>query len=168
MRLDLSENHLSDLAPLAGLTGLRWLDVSRNRVSNLAPLAGLTGLCSLACDQRRWFFDFEQPGIEPLFGLTRLRSLQCMLPSSPPDTDVVSHLSKLTALTELHLDYAIRHQAIVDDWGDQDFVEIEPQPFDPDTFDCFRKLRMITCPGKLVGIELSAVLKRRRVRPVHF
>jgi Leucine-rich repeat (LRR) protein len=45
--LDLSGTDISDLAPLAGLTGLHVLYLSGTKVSDLAPLAGLTGLQSL-------------------------------------------------------------------------------------------------------------------------
>jgi Leucine-rich repeat (LRR) protein len=45
--LDLSFTKVSDLAPLAGLTGLHTLYLSFTKVSDLAPLAGLTGLHTL-------------------------------------------------------------------------------------------------------------------------
>jgi hypothetical protein len=43
-RLDLSYTRLSDLSPLAGLTGLETLDISLTQVSDLSQLAGVPGL----------------------------------------------------------------------------------------------------------------------------
>ena len=61
----------SDLGPLAGLTGLRSLDLSfSNSVSDLGPLAGLTGLRSLDLS-----FSDGISDLGPLAGLTSLRSL---------------------------------------------------------------------------------------------
>jgi len=45
--LDLSDTDVSDLSPLARLTGLRTLGLYGTKVSDLSPLAGLTGLQSL-------------------------------------------------------------------------------------------------------------------------
>ena len=42
--LYLSDTNISDLSPLAGLTGLQSLYLSRTEVSDLSPLAGLKGL----------------------------------------------------------------------------------------------------------------------------
>ena len=45
--LDLSENDISDLSPLAGLENLTYLELDRNYISDLTPLGGLTGLVHL-------------------------------------------------------------------------------------------------------------------------
>ena len=45
--IELAENEISDLAPLAGLTELQLLSLAGNRVSDLAPLAGLDQLRTL-------------------------------------------------------------------------------------------------------------------------
>nr|WP_252192464.1 leucine-rich repeat domain-containing protein [Pseudoflavonifractor sp. MCC625] len=42
--LDLSENSITDLSPLAGLENLTYLELDRNNITDLAPLSGLTGL----------------------------------------------------------------------------------------------------------------------------
>jgi hypothetical protein len=45
--LNLRGHAVSDLTPLAGLTGLQALDVSSNKISDVTPLAGLTKLVAL-------------------------------------------------------------------------------------------------------------------------
>ena len=40
-RLDLEDNDISDISPLAGLTNLEWLKVARNKISDFSPLDGL-------------------------------------------------------------------------------------------------------------------------------
>ena len=40
-RLDLEDNNISDISPLAGLTNLKWLKVARNKISDFSPLDGL-------------------------------------------------------------------------------------------------------------------------------
>ena len=49
--LDLSGKGLSDLAPLAGLTGAKSLYLNDNPVSNLTPLSGLKGLLTLSLNR---------------------------------------------------------------------------------------------------------------------
>ena len=57
---------MSDLAPLAKLTGLQRLDLDGTGVSDLAPLAKLTGLQRLDLD------DTSVCDLAPLAKLTRL------------------------------------------------------------------------------------------------
>ena len=45
--LDVSHNLLTDLTPLAGLTGLTALYADHNGIVSVAPLADLTGLTTL-------------------------------------------------------------------------------------------------------------------------
>ena len=40
-RVNLEENNIVDISPLAALTNLTWLNVARNQISNLSPLDGL-------------------------------------------------------------------------------------------------------------------------------
>ena len=49
--LNLSVTDLTDLTPLAGLSGLQSLDLSSTQVSDLTPLAGLSGLKELWVDK---------------------------------------------------------------------------------------------------------------------
>jgi len=49
--LDLSGKGLSDLSPLAGLTGVKSLYLNDNPLSDLAPLSGLTGLLTLSLNR---------------------------------------------------------------------------------------------------------------------
>ena len=39
--MNLEENNIVDISPLAALTNLTWLNVARNQISNLSPLDGL-------------------------------------------------------------------------------------------------------------------------------
>jgi len=70
---------VTDLGPLAGLTGLVNLSVYNNRITSIAPLAGLTSLVRL---------DVGYNGVSdltPLEGLTNLAYLD--VTSSAPITD---------------------------------------------------------------------------------
>ncbi|MFA6110195.1 MAG: leucine-rich repeat domain-containing protein [Candidatus Latescibacterota bacterium] len=67
--LDLADNQIRDISPLAGLIHLTYLDLENNRIQNIAPLAGLTQLEAL-------FLGFNAiADISALTGLTQLRSV---------------------------------------------------------------------------------------------
>ncbi len=68
--LKLGNTPVTDLSPLAGLTGLWWLDLSGTPVTDLSPLSGLTGLWRLELN------DTPVTDLSPLFGLTGLTYLQ--------------------------------------------------------------------------------------------
>ena len=40
-RLNLDDNEISDISPLAGLANLKWLNVAKNEIANFSPLDGL-------------------------------------------------------------------------------------------------------------------------------
>jgi len=42
--LDLSNNHMSDIGPLANLTNLKWLILNNNQTSDISPLVNNAGL----------------------------------------------------------------------------------------------------------------------------
>ena len=67
--LILASNKIRDVAPLAGLTGLKWLDLQRNgRIRDVTPLAGLINLEALHLYQQGGGFE-----LSPLNGLTKLK-----------------------------------------------------------------------------------------------
>ena len=68
-RLVLRNNLISDIAPLAGLTNLTWLDMQSNQISDITPLAGLTNLTLLD------LWNNQISDITPLTGLTNLHTL---------------------------------------------------------------------------------------------
>jgi hypothetical protein len=86
--LDLSGTQVSDLTPLAGLTGLQTLDLCGTEVSDLTPLAGLTGLQTLDLSGT------EVSDLTPLAGLTGLQKLDLRHTQ-------VSDLTPLAGLTGL-------------------------------------------------------------------
>jgi hypothetical protein len=65
-RVNLSGNEISDLGPLAGLTGLESLNLKWNNVSSIAPLRRLTNLIYLGLEHN------NISDISPLAGLTQL------------------------------------------------------------------------------------------------
>ena len=67
--LNLADNAVADLGPLAELNLLHYMDLGGNPVSDLAPLAGLAGLVWLRLE-RTGLTD-----LDPLAGLTRLEIL---------------------------------------------------------------------------------------------
>ena len=86
--LHLNETAVSDLSPLASLTNLKGLDLSDTPVSDLSPLASLTNLEVLNLDGT------SVSDLSPLVSLTNLEYL------SLSDTSV-SDLSPLASLTNL-------------------------------------------------------------------
>lgn len=67
--LDLWDNNITDLSPLAGLTKLRMLAVPGNNISDITPLAGLTNLEELYLARN------NISDLSPLAGLTNLEWL---------------------------------------------------------------------------------------------
>ena len=93
--LNLSDNNtLSNLSPLASLTQLETLDASGNLISDLSPLAGLTSLTRLELGSN------QIADLSPLDGLTNLETLNL------PSNEIVNlaPLAGLTNLTRLDLE----------------------------------------------------------------
>jgi hypothetical protein len=90
--LDLYGTGVSDLTPLAGLTGLHTLHLSRTDVSDLAPLAALTGLQSL------YLYGTGVSDLTPLAGLTGLHTLH-LSDTSVSDASVAELRRSLPDLT---------------------------------------------------------------------
>jgi len=67
--LGLSNNNITDVPPLAGLTKLEKLYLSQNQITDLKPLAGLTNLKVLGLGNNRI------TNLRPLVGLTKLEKL---------------------------------------------------------------------------------------------
>lgn len=67
--LDLSKNQLKDLQPLATNSALQYLDLSFNRLRKIEAVAGLTNLAALLLSHN------DLADISPAFGLPRLNSL---------------------------------------------------------------------------------------------
>lgn len=88
--LDLSSEGLSDLAPLAGLTGTTSIYLNNNPVPDIAPLSGLTGLLALQLNQCQ------------IINLTPLRNLKG-LGYLNLNNNQVSDLAPLAGLRELEL-----------------------------------------------------------------
>jgi internalin A len=89
-RLVLSENQISDISPLSGLTNLLVLDLSFNhQISDISPLAGLTNLQQLCLNG-----NFQISDISPLSGLTNLLVLEM-------EGHQISDISPLSGLTNL-------------------------------------------------------------------
>jgi len=92
-RLNLGQTAVSDLSPLAGLTGLQELSLNQTAVSDASPLAGLTGLQTLSLSQTA----VSDPS--PLAGLAGLRELYL----SQTAVSDASPLAGLTGLQTLSL-----------------------------------------------------------------
>jgi len=93
--LDLWNNQISDISPLAILTSLTSLDLWYNQISDISPLAGLTGLTKL------WLNLNRISDISPVANLTSLTALYL-------HTNQISDISplasaNLTSLTSLDL-----------------------------------------------------------------
>ena len=90
--LDLSNNQISDVAPLAGMA-LSWLQLDFNQIRDISPLAQLKSLSWLSL-KGNWIAD-----VEPLRALSRLGYLDV---SGNGIVDV-SALTELTSLKRLYL-----------------------------------------------------------------
>ncbi len=88
--LDLSKNQIKSLAPLATNTVLQYLDLSFNQLRKIAPVAGLTNLATLLVAHN------AIADVSPAFGLPRLHSLHF-------DGNRVSQLKGIAALKRLDL-----------------------------------------------------------------
>jgi hypothetical protein len=86
--LHLSRTKITDLAPLAGMTGMMWLSLDYTLVADLAPLAGMTEIKSL------WLSSTKVTDISPLAGLVGLNTLS--LSNSP-----VIDFAPLAGMTEI-------------------------------------------------------------------
>jgi internalin A len=89
--LHLSNNQISDVSPLAGLTGLTYLWLNANQISDVTPLANLTGLTLLNLEGN------QVSDISPLEGLTCLEVLRL----AKNQISSLHDLACLTALSEL-------------------------------------------------------------------
>ena len=92
-RLDLPRRGLTDISPLAGLTGLEVLDLSGNAVADAWPLAGLSNLRRL---------DLSGNRIEDVSALAGLAGLEVLLLDGNGVADVLP-LSQLPRLARLGL-----------------------------------------------------------------
>jgi Leucine-rich repeat (LRR) protein len=90
--LDVSDNPVRDLAPLAGLAQLQRLYAYMTQIRDLRPLASLTRLETLA------IFDTPVADVRPLLGLPNLAHLE--VPDGIPKT-------QLDALRRAHGDLRI-------------------------------------------------------------
>ncbi len=89
--LDLNDNEISDLSPIAGLINLWEIRLNRNHnISDLSPLKGLTNLHYLH------FFETLVSNLSPLTGLVNLRGIRAWGHS-------ISDLSPLAGLTKLEM-----------------------------------------------------------------
>jgi hypothetical protein len=86
--LHIRGNHVEDLSPLAGLSGMITITASENEISDIGPLANLTNLETLTFGNNRI------AEIDVLAGLPNLTSLYL-------NGNRVAGISALTSLTEL-------------------------------------------------------------------
>jgi Leucine-rich repeat (LRR) protein len=91
--LDLENNAISDLTPLAGLSALQNLFLDNNQLTSGAPLAGLTNLMALTLNYN------SIHDVSWLAGLSHLQSLGLMF--NPLDS--AAAVAGLTSLTDLRL-----------------------------------------------------------------
>ena len=93
--LDLWDNDIEDLTPLATLTGLRELWLPYNLISDLTPLAGLDKLVQLHV------YGNQITSLEPLRGMTGLNQLN--LRGNPLEPGTLACLRKCKRLGMLDL-----------------------------------------------------------------
>ena len=91
--LSLLGTTISDLTPLANLTGLQHLDLDRTSIKDLTPLSNLTALESL---------DLNWTSVSDVTPLANLTGLRRLFLEGTPVSDI-SPLSNLTALESLSL-----------------------------------------------------------------
>ena len=89
--LDLGNNDISDISPVAGLTKLTNLNLGGNPVSNISLLTELIKLTEL------YLFESNISNISPVAGLTKLTELY-LWDNNISDISAVADLTKLTKL----------------------------------------------------------------------
>lgn len=94
LELDISNNHINDLAPLSELKGLTTLIISDNQITDLGPLTKLTRLSFLNVLNNQVY------DLDPLSDLICLSSL---IVSNNQITDL-SPIAKLTRLSFLNIE----------------------------------------------------------------
>ena len=90
-RLQFQGTTLSNLAPIAGLTGLQSLDLDGTQVTDFAPIAGLTGLQSLS------LVNTQVTDLAPIASLNRLDVLAIM-GTAVTDISPLDHLDHLNII----------------------------------------------------------------------
>jgi len=114
--LDLSDNKISDIKPLASLTKLTFLNLSDNKISDIKPLASFTTLTFLNLDKNQiidvkplasltnltqlWLAKNQIIDVKPLASLTKLRVLDL----SDNQIRDIKPLASLTEVIILELD----------------------------------------------------------------
>ena len=91
--LYLQRNHIADISPLSGLTGLWNLCLYDNQITDISPLSGMTGMKDLCLDGN------QITDISPLSGMTGMSDLGL---SDNQITDI-SPLSDMTGMEYLSL-----------------------------------------------------------------
>ena len=99
--LDLRDNQISDISPIAGLTELRELEINRNTISDISPVRGLTNLTLLTLKGN------QISDISPIAGLINLRRLYL-------NDNLFSNLSPLRGLTNLEELYFSENKGVFD------------------------------------------------------
>ena len=92
-KLNLFDNTISNISPLAGLTSLTWLSLGYNSVSDLSPLKNMTALTTLD------LLDNSVTDISALKNMTALTWLRLRKNS----IEDISALKRMTAMTILEL-----------------------------------------------------------------
>lgn len=145
--LTLSNNEIADIAPLADLERLQYLELSGNRVENISPLAGLTSMNSLYLGNNRIV------DVSPVAGMTKLWSLYL----EGNRVEDVSPLQELPALQRLSLD-----ENRISDIGP--LLEMAEKDIEGD--DRFARYWRVSLDGNPVSPDEIAKLEAIRSRPM--
>ena len=94
--LDLRQNQLTGLTPLAGLTQLESLELRGNNLSDLTPLAGLTNLKTLRLGGSD--SGVNNPNLQDLTPLSGLKNLEILV---LPGNSQIRDLTPISGLTNL-------------------------------------------------------------------
>lgn len=122
--VNLAKNQIRSLAPLAGLTAMQYLELSGNQIEDLAPLAEMSNMRSL------YLSDNKITSLQPIVGLSKIWTLYAA--RNPlgemaginqlkwlSSLDLAgSHIESLDFLTGLtELHYVNLEQNKISDWG---------------------------------------------------
>ena len=91
-RLDLKDNQISDISPIAGLIELRELELGGNPISDISPVKGLTNLTVL------YFGNTQVSDLSPVAGLINLKKLDFNNNDDTLDLSPVAGLINLESL----------------------------------------------------------------------
>ena len=135
-RLYINGSVITDISPLANMTGLQYLTLDSSSISNISPLSSLSQLVSLSVERN------QITNISPLAGLTSLTTLRI----GNNQITNISPLAGLTNLTSLNM-------------GNNQIADISPLVNLTNITQFYAYGQVVTLPNLIAGQSYSNPLR---------